>query len=133
MSERKRTHIQITITHDRSISQAEAKAIADKLKRRARGLVDGSPRARRSDRPGHAAAKRVDGGSLLRAIGAQTPTDAIGMVVGTPGDAYDILERGYRYGITKGAEGLGVIQPDEGAAMRQRPAEVPFGAQAMTR
>jgi hypothetical protein len=80
--------------------------------------------------------KRVDGGSLLRAVGSNDPTRGLGMVLGMPGDVYNMLGRGYQYALTKGAEKLGLIRPDEGAEMRKSlPAEkdASLGSAVVTR
>jgi hypothetical protein len=77
---------------------------------------------------------RAGGGALLRALGAKTPQEQAGMVLGTPGDVYHMLKQGYRYGVTKTAEALGLIRPDEGEEMRQPdPGDPPLGSAAITK
>lgn len=41
------------------------------------------------------------------------------MVLGFPSDVWQMLDRGYQYAATKSAETMGLITPEEGAALRQ--------------
>lgn len=41
------------------------------------------------------------------------------MVLGFPTDVWSMLDRGYQYGLTKGAEKMGLITPEQGAELRQ--------------
>jgi hypothetical protein len=103
------------------------------------GHVPGKPAKSRPDRRARGGATlnpttagRADGGSLLRAVGTGDPIKGVGQILGLPGDMYHVLDQGSRWALTKGAEKLGLITPEEGESLRQ-PLDPALGSEAITR
>ena len=42
-----------------------------------------------------------------------------GYVLGMPADLWHMMDRGYQWALTKGAEKLGLMSPEEGEELRQ--------------
>lgn len=61
-------------------------------------------------------------GSTLKDIGRGVGLglqEGAATVLGFPSDVWQMLDRGYQWALTKGAEKVGMITPEQGAAMRQ--------------
>jgi hypothetical protein len=78
---------------------------------------------------------RYDGGEVLNQVSPAMAAKVAGEILGTPGDAYNMLYRGFQYGLTEGARQAGLLRPGEAEQIRRdtaSPDEPRFGSAAIT-
>lgn len=64
------------------------------------------------------AAKPSTGSDIVRGAGRGL-IEGSGSILGMPADMWHMLDRGYQWAMTKGAEKMGILTPEQGAALRQ--------------